>query len=397
MSTASVKRDDTPVYVSLVGAGFLFMTGPVAATVAAIVYIIGRMLQLRVSAILLIAGVGFVVDCWLHGIKAWLVEPIRFMAEAYRNLLPSFVNDPSVLTTYYGVLMRDMDAWLYFGPLGMPVGAAGLLTREVMLGGPVRSTASHRPLFRERASWYAGFAKKRADQQDAATPDGSLLGVDKMSGRQVVLSDQEANTHTLVLGTTGSGKTVTVLNMVESAVDRGLPVLYVDGKGDQALAESVVEYAWSQGRPAYLFSLAGPSCRYNPLASGGYSAKKDRIIELREWSEDHYRKLAEGYMQTVFKVLEAVGIKTDLLTVADHMSAEKLQGLIRKSTKRLGAKRAQTLSDQVESHKAAEAHVESLRSEIRNLAWSEVGHLFATHPDGPGRAAEGDDGASGSL
>ena len=61
------------------------------------------------------------------------------------------------------------------------------------------------------------------------------------------------------------------------------------------------------GRPAYLFALSGKSCRYNPLVPGGYSAKKDRIIELRDWSEDHYRKLAEGYMQTVFKVLDADG------------------------------------------------------------------------------------------
>jgi len=93
-------------------------------------------------------------------------------------------------------------------------------------------------------------------------------------------------------------------------------------------------------------------------------------------------------MQTVFKVLDAVGVKTDLVTVADYMSTDSLQALIRKNTKQLGERRSQTLSDQVEAHQPAEAHVESLRAEIHNLAWSEVGHLFATQPSRAGEAVE---------
>ena len=110
------------------------------------------------------------------------------------------------------------------------------------LTGPVRATARGRPRTQERASWFAGMAKSRADRDEAAIEDGSLLGVDKMSGRRVLLTDADANTHTLVLGTTGSGKTVTILNLVESAIDRALPVVYIDGKGDQALAQSVIGY-----------------------------------------------------------------------------------------------------------------------------------------------------------
>ncbi|MDH3663846.1 MAG: DUF853 domain-containing protein, partial [Alphaproteobacteria bacterium] len=294
MSTAPIKQDNS-FYVAGVGAAFLFMVGPISALVAGIIFVVGLVLQLRLAASLLIAGVGFLVDCWLNGLQSWLVEPIQFMATVYRNVVVPYLFhglDGAVVGDYFGKLMVDVPAWMAFGPLGMTIGGLALLARGVMLGGPVRSTASGRPRLRDRVSWFAGLAKKRADRGEAATPVGSLLGIDKMSGRQVVLSDREANTHTLMLGTTGSGKTVTVLNMVESAIDRGLPVIYVDGKGDQALAESVVDYAWSRGRPAYLFSLAGPSCRYNPLSSGGYSAKKDRIIELRDWSEDHYRKLA---------------------------------------------------------------------------------------------------------
>jgi DNA segregation ATPase FtsK/SpoIIIE-like protein len=66
----------------------------------------------------------------------------------------------------------------------------------------------------------------------AAVESGTFMGIDKMDGRHVDISDADANTHSLVLGTPGSGKTASVLNLVESAIHRKLPVVYVDGKGD---------------------------------------------------------------------------------------------------------------------------------------------------------------------
>ena len=380
---------DDLVYVAILILFFviavLAILGPIGVAVALLTIIIGIIAGLGHASGVAIAAGGAGLGALLIGTREWLAGPAREMAEIYRiYLFDGSRWDMDGLAAYYTEMLAYWPSWTYFTPLGIFTGGAALTVWQVYGASPLRRTARGKPIRHERRSLLARWTGRRLPKQPAAVDGGTLLGIDKTSGRQVVLSDADANTHTLVLGTTGSGKTVTVLNMVESAIDRGLPVIYVDGKGDQALAESVVDYAWSQGRPAYLFSLAGPSCRYNPLASGGYSAKKDRIIELRDWSEDHYRKLAEGYMQTVFKVLEAVEVKTDLLTVADLMSAEKLQGLIRKASRQLGERRAQALSDQVELHKP-EAHVESLRAEIRNLAWSEVGHLFEPIQTGPGR------------
>ena len=47
----------------------------------------------------------------------------------------------------------------------------------------------------------------------------------------VALSDHELNQHCLIVGTTGSGKTTTILNFVDSALSRNLPCIYLDGKG----------------------------------------------------------------------------------------------------------------------------------------------------------------------
>jgi hypothetical protein len=123
--------------------------------------------------------------------------------------------------------------------------------------------------------------------------------------------------------------------------------------------------------------MTGDSCRYNPLAAGGYSARKDRIIELRDWSEEHYKKLAEGYLQMVFKVLDACGIKADLVTLAGYLSTGRLQALIRKRERRLG-KAAMALTEEVDEQVEAERQAEGLRAEIRNLARTEIGPLFDT-------------------
>ena len=77
----------------------------------------------------------------------------------------------------------------------------------------------------------------------------------------------------------------------------------MDGKGDLELAKRLQRYAESKQVPFYLFSMVGQSAKYNPLASGGITSKKDRIIELRNWTEDHYRKIGEGYLQIVFSLL----------------------------------------------------------------------------------------------
>ena len=360
----------------LPGLGLAALAGPVPLVAALAAVTVGLMLQLRLGGSLMIAAAGVLAGIGFHGVEGW---GQILKAVSLPPTLP-VIDWPSLAR-----LLLDGQAWYELGPLGFAAGGLILAIKEAILFGPGRSIVKK-----------ATQARVNPTEAQVGPRSGGLIGVDKTSGEEVVLSDEDANTHTLVLGTTGSGKTVTVLNLVESAIDRALPVIIIDGKGDQALARKVIDYGRAKGRPGYLFALSGESCRYNPLASGGYSAKKDRIIELREWSEDHYRKLAEGYMQTVFKVLEAVGIKTDLVTVAGHMSTGGLQTLIRKHVDRLGEARAQALSDEVEAQKPAEAHVESLRAEIRNLAWSEVGHLFAVASDGPGEARGGDDGSSGS-
>ncbi|HAG07009.1 MAG TPA: hypothetical protein DCL13_02400, partial [Peptococcaceae bacterium] len=139
-------------------------------------------------------------------------------------------------------------------------------------------------------------------------PDGTLLGIEKGSGKPVIITDREVNQHELVVGTTGSGKTTTVANFAESATQRELACLAIDGKGDPDLAEKARILAEKHGRTYKQFSMHWPSCRYDPLAHGGITELKDKLLYLTEWSEPHYEALAGRYLQFVFRVFERAGI-----------------------------------------------------------------------------------------
>ena len=204
--------------------------------------------------------------------------------------------------------------------------------------------------------------------------DGCVLGVDIYTGEAVKLADRALNLHTLAVGTTGSGKTTTISNIIESVIIRGHPLFYLDGKGDLELAQRVKDFALKNQRKFYLFSMIGESVAYNPLASGGYTSKKDRIIELRNWSEDHYRKISENFLQTVFYILEQTKTQVDLPTLNFYCNPDNLLNLARSQKNFKLLELIEQLSDKV-------AQVSSLLAEIDNLIHSEIGHLFKNQVD----------------
>lgn len=205
--------------------------------------------------------------------------------------------------------------------------------------------------------------------KSAFCENGTVFGVNQVTGKPVTLFDHDANLHTLAIGTTGSGKTTALTNFVESAIQKRWPLFYVDGKGDLALAQSISNYAKSNNVPCYIFSMIGDSVKYNPISFGGFTSKKDRIVELREWSEDHYKKLAEGYLQTVFKILERSNIAVNLCTLSHYLEPPELYQLAREINDP-GLKR------EIASLENKRKDIESLIAEIQNIANSEIGHLF---------------------
>lgn len=213
--------------------------------------------------------------------------------------------------------------------------------------------------------------------------NGFLIGNDE-NGKDVLLLEKNSNVHTLVLGTTGSGKTTTLSVLIEGAIDKGWPVIFVDGKGDETLGRSVTKYAESKNRSSYYFSMNKESdVYYNPLVSGDYTSKKDRIVSLFDDQNEYYRSLSEGYIQIVFKILETCGINVDLKQTWSFMPDTALINLIRNSVSNDTIDKAtgEALIAELERFETATKDISSVSTHINNLISSASGQFFDTEGD----------------
>jgi conjugal transfer pilus assembly protein TraD len=144
-------------------------------------------------------------------------------------------------------------------------------------------------------------AAERATAADAAA--SVTVGRDR-AGRTVALSDRQLAAHALIVGASGAGKSTTMLRIVAAQIARGRPVVAIDMKGSPAFAAELERSAAAAGRGMRIFTPDGPG-HWNPLAYGNATALKDKLIATERFSEPHYQRAAERYVQTVLTVLHA--------------------------------------------------------------------------------------------
>jgi conjugal transfer pilus assembly protein TraD len=141
--------------------------------------------------------------------------------------------------------------------------------------------------------------RDRAPGRESA--DKLLLGSDA-AGRPVLLSDRQLSAHALILGASGAGKSTTMLRLLSAHIARGRPVLAIDLKGSPGFAGVLADSAAAAGRPFRLWTPDGPS-HWNPLQHGNATELKDKLIATERFTEPHYQRAAERYVQTVLQVL----------------------------------------------------------------------------------------------
>ncbi len=127
------------------------------------------------------------------------------------------------------------------------------------------------------------------------------LGAGK-DGRPVGLSDHELSAHGLILGASGSGKTTALVTILAQEIGHGRPVIAIDMKGSPSFAARLAGAAAAAGRPFRLWTPDGPSC-WNPLRHGNATEAKDKLISTERFTEPHYQRAAERYIQTLLQVL----------------------------------------------------------------------------------------------
>ncbi|MBV9817786.1 MAG: type IV secretion system DNA-binding domain-containing protein [Solirubrobacterales bacterium] len=164
-----------------------------------------------------------------------------------------------------------------------------------------------------------------------ARDGGVVLGRDR-AGRPVRCADEQLAAHALIVGASGSGKSTTLLAILADHVRRGRPVVAIDMKGSPGFAAELGRAAAAAGRELRVWTPDGPSF-WNPLAHGNPTALKDKLISTERFSEPHYQRAAERYLQLAFTVLAAVepNRSTDLSELVAVMEPPRLARALRRA------------------------------------------------------------------
>ena len=107
-----------------------------------------------------------------------------------------------------------------------------------------------------------------------------------------------------ITGKNGSGKTVAISNFVQGHIEKGQFCVIMDGKGDvgkYSLYDIVTRLCLKYNRKLYIInqSLPEETHAYNPFKGCNATQIKDMLINMSDWSEEHYKALNSEYFQAL--------------------------------------------------------------------------------------------------
>jgi hypothetical protein len=130
--------------------------------------------------------------------------------------------------------------------------------------------------------------------------------------------------HTLLIGTTGSDKTTTLLQIVKELRIKFLETtIIIDGKGDVDLINKVKKLDPN----AFIWEINGIT-EYNPFANKNKVILADKIMSLFAFSEPYYQNLAHNYLLLLLDILLTNNIAITFDNLINYFPIKKLEKLI---------------------------------------------------------------------
>jgi len=224
----------------------------------------------------------------------------------------------------------------------------------------------------------AAMTRLRADGTAGRRSRGPELALGVDEHRRVVsipFGQPGDGVHTLVVGATGSGKTVTQTWIATRAIERGMAAIILDPKGDTGMRERVRSAAADAGRELLEWTPEG-ECVYNPFALGGASEIADKALSGEQFTEPHYLRQAQRYLGHVARTLRDRRVEVSLRTIVEHMDPDRLE-LLARALPEASAHAAFAYLDSLSSRQRNE--LAGVRDRLAILAESDIGPWLDPH------------------
>lgn len=177
------------------------------------------------------------------------------------------------------------------------------------------------------------------------------FGNERKTNEELWFTNEDMRTHCLIFGSTGSGKTETLISLAFNALVQGSGFIYVDGKGDNSLFANIFSMARRMGREDDVLvinfmtgarDIVGPqekrlSNTMNPFANGSSSMLAQLVISLMDQSSatpdgDMWKGRAIVFVEALMKILvymrDRGQILLDANTVRNYFELGRLESIV---------------------------------------------------------------------
>ena len=184
--------------------------------------------------------------------------------------------------------------------------------------------------------------------------------------------------HVFVCGTTGSGKTIALSNFIKAGTDYDYPMLIVDGKGDTD-KDSLLDIVKTicPERKVYVINFNEPttSDKYNPFKNTNTDVIKDMLINMTNWSEEHYKYNTERYIGRLLRLLAMEDIIVSLESLTHYLPTINFCKLSRDLSGKGKISKEEHIED-IELSKISGQIAEGAAARFATIKESDLGQIF---------------------
>lgn len=219
--------------------------------------------------------------------------------------------------------------------------------------------------------------KKAKMQSNIVTQTDNSTFIGTAKNKKLCIPDNAK--HIFCIGTTGAGKTIALSNFIANGIKKNYPMVIIDGKGDtndNSILDIICRLAPQKKK--YIINLNDPlhSDKYNPFQNTSDTIIKDMLINMTDWSEEHYKKNTERYLLRVLKMLSKYNVKLSFNSILKSISTENFLNSSSELLKLEAITKDEHLFN-IELAKTSATIAQSASARFATIAESELGNIFS--------------------